>query len=288
MKKILSFMLVIAFVFSTMTPMAHAASLTPDSTVDSFEQRDGAGNKLEFELVEGPNGEYTLYYYENNVLTKTYGMSSGNSTITVTDETEATNQQYTLHSNPATVVEGPTTWAKDRWYHAGYFNYGYSETFECNPTAVVSWKDTDSYSGTYYVDVYQNSVYSDWVAVVTSTLISFGLAAFAPATLAAAILSTMIGNCGAQIINDIISIPFIEEYECSSVTYTMRAEVIGPGMDTDVVDYEGGVEYWVKYADAPDEHYQTGWTPTTWNCRAFAVEVWEDSVPFWPPFPGIL
>lgn len=212
---------------------------------------------------------------------------SASANITAISKAGGIEQQYSLHVAAASMETMPQARGKDQWYHAGYIDYCYSEAFACDPVAVVSWKDVDSCVGTYVVDTYSNSYYSDWIATITSSLIAFGLSKYAPATIAANILSSMIGYFGSEVVNDIISIPFSEEYECASVFYTMRAEVIGSGMDTDVVDYEGGVEHWVKYVDAPDENFYEGWTPRTWACRTFAEEVWDDSVPLWPAFPGV-
>lgn len=292
MKKAMSLLLVMAMIFTTMCPVASAADAKSRSTngiIDSFEKQDDAGNVMSFELLNNSEGGYTLNYYLNNVLTTSYKMTDTSPNIKATTMENATEKEYTLQVENPVMMRGPVLMGPDRWGHAGYIKYGYSNTFACEPWGIVSYKDTDSYVGTYTVNTYENSSYSDWVAVITSVLIGAGMGLLAPASLAAGILAGMIGYYGSEVINDVISIPFIEEYECSSVTYTMRAQVIGTGMgDTDVVDYEGGVDYWIKYVDAPDEYVSEGWTPRTWKCREFGQKVWADSVPFWPPCPTIL
>lgn len=287
MKKLLSIILIAVILLSTMAPTAQAASLPANKIVDTFVKTDISGNEMNFDLVKNPDGDYTLNYYLNGVLTTTYDISAVSTTVVAHNVTGNT-KNYTLDASALSVQQIPAVRGPDRWQHAGYIQYRYSERFDCDPIAVVLWKDTDAFSGTYVVNTYQNSVYSDWVAVITSVLIGAGMSLLAPATLAAGILAGMIGYYGSEVINGLISIPFIEEYECSYVTYTMRAEVIGAGMNTSSVDYEGGVEYRLNYVDAPAEYHCDGWTPRTWACRAFAEEVWDDSVAWWPPFPGVV
>jgi len=287
MKKILSTLLVFAILLITLSPTAQAASYPMNNIVDSYTRSDYSGNEMDFELVRNGEGSYSLNYYYNRVLTTIYDICNTNTTV-IAHAVTGNVRQYTLDASAVQIQRFPAEKGPVRWQHAGYIRYRYSERFDCDPIAVVSWKDTDAFSGTYVVNTYQNSVYSDWVAVITSVLIGAGMSLLAPATLAAGILAGMIGYYGSEVINGLISIPFIEEYECSYVTYTMRAEVIGAGMNTSAVDYEGGVEYRLDYVDAPAEYHCEGWTPRTWACRAFAEEVWDDSVAWWPPFPGVV
>lgn len=275
-------------IFTTMGSTISATEISYElnsKIVDSFEMKDDAGNLLKFVLIHESGERYTLNYYCNGVLATTYDI--GGSTVTAMNKAGET---YTLQADQR--ISSRTyneTRGADRWGHAGYIQYGYSSVFDCEPLAIVSYKDTDSDYGTYYVDTYQNSSYSDWVAVVTSILIATFVGVHVTATIAAGIVSGLIGYYGGEVINDVISVFFIEEYTCSSVTYTMRAEVIGEGMtNNEVVDYEGGVDNWVKYADAPDEYYSVGWTPRNWDCTSFGVAVWNDSVPGNPARPSIV
>lgn len=294
MKKFMSLLLCMVMFFTSMAPAVKATGVSSDKIVntilaDSFEQIDDAGNVMRFELISNTDGEYTLNFYLNNTLSTTYEMEKNSTVITATDKTGAINRCYTLEANEYAVATTTDTRGPDRWGHAGYIQYGYSSYYDCNPIGIVSYKDTDSYHGTYQVNTYENSSYSDWVAVVTSVLIAALVGVTGPATIAAGIVAGLIGYYSGEVINDVISIAFIEEYFCSSVTYTMRAEVIGSTItNARVVDYEGGVEYWVRYADAPKEYYNVGWTPMTWDCRDFAQEVWADSIPFWPACPEII
>lgn len=292
MKKILAMFLCVVMAFTTMVPTVSAAGISRVDELnakiaDSFEMKDDAGNLLKFVLIQESGERYTLNYYCNGVLTKTYEMGSSREDVTATNKAGKT---YKLQ--PSKTIDSATlseTRGADRWGHAGYIQYGYSADFDCEPLAIVSYKDTDSDVGTYYVDTYQNSSFSDQVAIVTSILISAFTGVKVNSTIASGIVTGLIGLFGGEVINDTISVAFREEYTCSSVTYTMRAEVIGAGMTNNmVVDYEGGVENWVKYADAPDEHYDVGWTPRTWACRDFAIEVWNDSVPGNPTRPSIV
>lgn len=288
MKKVLAMFLCVVMVFTTMfTPVSAVGISSVENIVDSHELQDDAGNHLKFVLVHESGDRYTLNYYFNGVLTTTYEMGRMSSNITATNQAGET---YSLQKSQMITSETLNeTRGADRWGHAGYIQYGYSADFDCEPVAIVSYKDTDSFSGTYYVDTYQNSSFSDQVALVSSVLIAAFVGVTVSVTnIATGIVTGMIGYYGGEFINDVISVFFIEEYICSSVTYTMRAEVIGAGMtNNEVVDYEGGVENWVKYIDAPDEYYNVGWTPSTWDCRAFAIEVWNDSVPGNPTRPSI-
>lgn len=283
--------LALTMLFSLTVSASAANTAGKTNIVDIFEMSDAADNDMRFELVENSQGNYTLHYYMNDELVTSYDMSVGCETITA--RSNKTRSTYTLEAaepvEVAALQNQPIARVPDRWAHVGYIKYQYSSKYDCEPWAVISCKDTDSYVGSYVVDTYQNSCYSDWVATITSTIITFCVAMYAPATIAAEILSAMIGLVGADVINDFISIPFRDEYNCSSVTYTMRAQVMGPGVDdTDKVDYEGGVEYWITYDDAPDfDRVYEGWTPGNWRDRDFAEEVWADSVPWWPAFPGV-
>lgn len=174
-------------------------------------------------------------------------------------------------------------------YTCVYCSNSYSSNFDCEPWAVLSYKDTGMDVGTYVVDTYSSTIYSDVVATITSTLISYFIAIPAPAIVAAAILAAMIGYTGSEIINGIISVSFRETYDCVTTTYTIRAQVMGPGMgETDKIDYTGGTEQWVRYRDSPESDiFYNGWTPGNWQNRTFAKEIWDDSVPFWPPFPCV-
>ena len=289
MKKILSVFLTLTMLVTVMLPAAAAVDISDRQNIDTFEELDAAGNSMRFELVYDSDGEYTLNYYFNGILTTVYEITEESPVIAATTMTEQGKRTYTLNNIAYTTVKNAPLRGPDRWGHAGYIQYGYTSRYDCEPYAVVSWKDTDSYVGTYTINTYENSSYSDAVANVVSILIAAGLGVVGNVTtMAAGILTGLIGYFGGQVVDDTISVLFDEEIECSSVTYTMRAQVMGPGVnDTDVVDYEGGIEYWLKYEGAPSEYRYEGWTPANWKCREFAQDVWDDSVPGFTSCPSI-
>ena len=280
MKKMLSFLLSAAIIFTIMTPFASALG-TSDTVIDSFVETDAEGNTMRFELVRKADDEYILNFFMNNVFMTSYAINSNSPTIQATRKAGLGENRYTLHTVVPEVMHIQELKGPIRWRHAGYVEYGYSESLDCDPLATISYRDTDYTTDTYVVDTYEESSYSDWVALITSTLISAGLALYAPATLAAGILAGLIGYYGGEVINDAISVLFIEEYDCSITTYTMRASIIGDDSEEYYVEeYEGGKEWLIKYVDAPPEYVFEGWTPHTWACRDFAQEIWEDCVPF--------
>ena len=289
MKKFLSVLLTLTMLVTVMMPAASAVDISDGQTEDTFEELDAAGNSMRFELVSDSDGEYTLNYYFNDILTTVYEITEGSPVIAASTMTEQGERAYTLNNSAYSPVQNAPLRGPDRWGHAGYIQYGYSSRYDCEPYAVVSWKDTDSYFGTTTINTYENSSYSDGVANIASILIAAGLGVIGNVTtLAAGILTGVIGYFGGQVVDDTISVLFDEEVECSTVTYTMRAQVMGPGVtDTDVVDYEGGIEYWYKYADAPSEYDYDGWTPGNWKDREFAQDVWNDSVPGFTACPSI-
>ena len=291
--------LVLMMMMSTiMVPAMAANDELSASNIDSTEINDAVGNIMKFELITSANGEYILNYYFNNSLEKTYRMSDGKDTIMVTAKsTSAQQQNYTLAVPKSEAVSEPVAMyesnelplrIKDRWFLVGYINYSYSSDFECMPFALINYQTADSYNSTYTVNTYENSSFSDWIATITSSIISTGLMSLSPTTIAAAILTGLIGYFGGEVINDLISVGFTEEYDCRVTEYVLHACVYGDGMgENDVVEYDGK-ELLVTYDNAPDkDYYYEGWTPGNWKKLQFAEEIWDDSVPWWPAFPGV-
>lgn len=292
MKKVVSMFLVLVIISTIMVPAALADNSFSDNIIDATELIDSAGNVIKFELVENNNNEYTLNYYFNDVLTKTYDISTDQNSILVTPmSSSATQSSYTIAMPESASISGPNELPlriKDRWFHVGYINYRYSESFDCEPFALLSAQTDGYYSSTYTINTYENSSFSDWVSTITSSLIASGLVSVSPSTIAAALLIDIIALLGGEVINDVISIFFTEEYDCLVTEYILHACVYGDGMgENDTVEYYG-TQYYVTYDNAPDrDYYYDGWTPQNWQSVHFAEEIWDDSVPWWPAFPGV-
>ncbi len=294
MKRIISCVLAVCIMLSVLPTNSFALSVFNVENENSLV--DAEGRKLAFELVEIEDNIYRMDYYVDNVLTKSYKIVpnshieelniSENASLSVNNITPIPTA---IASEEPAALYGPT-----RWTHLGYIHYAYSSTFKCESTSAVSSRTISSNKSTYRVESDTTKSFSKAVSTVAAVLISLGLgplyeaASITIEVVAQQIVMAILTDLEISVIGDTISNFFSKSFDCIETQYEIHAQVTGSGFSsTDPVSYTS-TEYDVTYEAGYHEPAYKGYTPGNWQCRDFAKKVWDDSVPFWPAFPGIV
>lgn len=143
--------------------------------------------------------------------------------------------------------------------------------------ATVSARSADYYEDRYAIDTDVSKV-DNLVTFVAGTLIGTKL----PLRL---VDGLELHNClwrqlfrqvGAEVIGDVVSLPFKEYYYCTVTEYELAGQVVGKGI-SGVKATLTGTKYSVEYQEDVFNDSYEGYTPNTWRTTEFARALWTDS-----------
>ncbi|NLT63674.1 MAG: hypothetical protein GXY01_04320 [Clostridiales bacterium] len=251
---------------------------------------DSTGNVLSFSCLE-QNGKVRLYYYFNGQLGTIYDLPIGGSTITATRVNG--KQSYILEKPQSLSVKEPVFESSREeitpmsYIYVGSVNYNFSPKLACSPYCQVN-NETVSSSKSYIQNCYAGSPAANVVATISSTLIDYGLSTTVSPSAAASILTAMIGYCGGEIVNGLLSKAFQDTYYCRTASTTTQTRMNGSNINT-ITGIYYGFEKWATchgYSGDKSEYTSSGITPRNWYSASSAQTYWTGAFSN-TPFPGV-
>lgn len=100
------------------------------------------------------------------------------------------------------------------------------------------------------------------------------------------LVEAAISAVGAEVIGDVVSLPFKEYYYCTVTEYELAGQVVGKGI-SGVKATLTGTKYSVEYQEDVFNDSYEGYTPNTWRTTEFARALWTDSMSN-VAFPGYI
>lgn len=188
----------------------------------------------------------------------------------------------TRMSAPA-VTYGPT-----RWTSLGYVHYAKSRALGAETCAAVSARSADYYEDRYAIDTDVSKKVDNLVTFVAGTLIGTKLPTPTGGWLGVAqlLVEAAISAVGAEVIGDVVSLPFKEYYYCTVTEYELAGQVVGKGI-SGVKATLTGTKYSVEYQEDVFNDSYEGYTPNTWRTTEFARALWTGSMSN-VAFPGYI
>lgn len=295
MKKVISLLLVISVVLSmtmTVTFAYENPSVTDGVTATTEEavMYNSDGEELKFKLELVGDNQYKMEFYIEDELIRVYNMDMNSSNpIIVTDQ--ATNRVSTMSKPEAVVSPAPASVnVPIRYTDLGYVHYARSSQLGAETCAAVVARSTDYYEDQYAIDTNVSRNVDALVTYVAGALIGAKLPVPTGGWLGVAqlLVEAAISAVGADIIGDVVSMPFKEYYYCTVTEYEVAGTVVGKGNGImgDRASFTGK-KYSVEYqSDVFNDSYE-GYTPNTWRTTEFARDLWFESMPGYS-FPGYI
>lgn len=282
MKKMLSVLLATVMMLSLMTGVASAAYMENPSVEESV-MYNSEGEELKFRLETVDEDRYVMKFYIEDELIRIYDMdlTGGSQQIKATD---IKSNRASLYSIPEAVrvpepqvVRGPI-----RWTDLGYVHYAKSSKLGAETCAAVVARSTDYYEDQYVIDTATSNQVDALVTFVAGTLLGTKMPTPAGGWLGVAqlLVEAAISAVGADVIGDVISMPFKEYYYCTVTEYEVAGTVVGKGNgiqgERAVLT---GTKYSVEYQEDVFNDSYDGYTPNTWRTTEFAIDLWYGSMP---------
>lgn len=292
MKRIVTVCLLLSMILYYFPIPVNAAEIIQNK--DSVTVMDDTGFRMHFELVPNVDGTYNLLYYLNGVLDTIYQLDADSELIEATSANGSESYIVTRESVNTPYdndIQQQAVSVEPLYSDLGQINYNYSRVYECSPYAILSYRITDHQTNAYHVNTYLESDYPDVVAAIVGIIIALNVPASTGVAgitaLAVAILDAMLVNQGAEVVNQVISMFFIDTYDCDITTYSIVAGVIANGLTPTATRYDNGKKYKIYYSNLYSEIKYEGWTAENWAQDAFADKIWDDCVSVWNVCPGV-
>lgn len=294
MKRIIAIVLSASIMFVPFVVPAYATAVDTIDNNTSVTVMDNTGAKMEFQLVANVDGTFSLKYYLNDTLNTVYEMSADSETIFAVSADGLTTYSVVRESVSLPWKQNSEQLAlniEPRYSDLGQINYNYSSNYACSPYAILTYRITNQWVDTYTVNTYLESDYPDIIAAVVGVIIALNIPTLASGTtvtaIAVAIVEAMLINQGAEVINQIISIPFYDTYSCEITTYSIIAAVIGDGITAKATQYNDGQKCVIYYSNLYSKTEYEGWTYDNWAQQSFASTIWRDCVSLFVACPGV-
>lgn len=294
MKRLISLLMAVAIALSMTTTVSFAYEQT--KAVDEAIMYNSAGEELKFTMEMADTNQYKINFYVEDELIRVYEFSPGND-ISVTDL--STNQTETIEKLEAvrtfeTVetsnIMEPADILVERWTDLGYIHFRKSSQLGAETCAAITAHSTDFYKDTYAIETDESRRVDAMVTLCAGVLIESKMPVPVGGWLGVAqlLVEAAIAAVGAEVIGDIVSMPFKEYFDCTVTEYELAGQVVGKGNGIlGEKCYLTGKKYSVEYQeDSYNDEYE-GFTPETWKTTTFAREIWNGSMPD-VSFPGYI
>lgn len=282
MKKLFSMLVAVAMMFSMIPCVASAANMTA-SPVEESVMYNSEGQELKFRLETVAEGKYVMKFYIENELIRIYNMDLTENSQQI-KATDVKSNQAKLYSLPETVraADSQMTRGPVRWTDLGYVHYAKSSKLGAETCAAVRARSSNFYKDKYAIDTAVSNKVDTLVTFVAGALIGtkFPVPAGGWLGIAQLLVESAIGSVGAEVLGDVISMPFKEYYYCTVTEYEVGGTVCGKGNGITGKDAVlTGKKYSVEYqAKVFNDSYE-GYTPNTWKTTEFARSLWNASMP---------
>ena len=270
MKKLVSLLLSIMLTISMTTNMAFAGNRV-DSTVEEAVMYNSDGEELKFKLKKLSDDQYKMEFYIEDELIRVYDMDmSSTAPITVKDVRTA-QVEIIERAEPTRMSAPAVTYGPTRWTSLGYVHYAKSRALGAETCAAVSARSADYYEDRYAIDTDVSKKVDNLVTFVAGTLIGTKLPTPTGGWLGVAqlLVEAAISAVGAEVIGDVVSLPFKEYYYCTVTEYELAGQVVGKGI-SGVKATLTGTKYSVEYQEDVFNDSYEGYTPNTWRTTEFA------------------
>lgn len=261
LKKILSPILALSLVTSMFPAFAVSSdsiSSEPVATVS-----DAIGNNMSFSIENAASGEYVLKYYENSILKSIYQMDGSR----YVDAVSANGEQYVIDTEQFIYQTASNTISpRSVQQPLCEISYKYSSSLSETSTGQVDYISTTN-RGTYYVNAYKGSIYSDLVSVVANLVIGAFVSTLIPPSapvIAASVIGSMLTSVGATVENNIITKAFNKPFDCITTKYSYATSLAGKKhISSGSLNEAGRTELVMYNGIAESDTFYTGYTPTT-------------------------
>lgn len=281
MKKLLAILMAISMMFSILTVEAFATEEEGLSAEEAV-MYNSEGEELKFRLESIDDGKYVMKFYIEGELIRIYDIDlAGSPQISAIDVAANQIQEYFL---PEAVreIDPLMTCGRVRWTSLGYVHYAKSSKLGAETCAAISARSSDYYEDKYAIDTAVSNRVDALVTFVAGALLGTKLPVPVGGWLgiAQSLVEAAITTVGAEVLGDIISIPFKEYYYCIVTEYEVAGTVVGNGNgiqgERAVLT---GTKYSVEYQEDVFNDSYEGYTPSTWKTTEFARDLWIGSMP---------
>lgn len=284
-KQLMSIMLAATMCVSLTAP-AMAVVLEDNEQNSEMIIADATGNEMNFHVVDNGNGTYLMEYYFNGELDTTYLIGADADYV---EATTVDGEEYILETNDyiQPVADVPVQAVAASPVHFCTITYQTNSAFKKESKASVEMTATTKrVQRKFYTQA--NTKFADGVAMIANNIISVGFALFATSggtaieVAATTILTGMIANNGAELVDGIIKNVLSDSFDCVETKYTYQLTLITEKFTKTGTLKDAGIYDSIEYDNGTISPIYDGYTPTTiqkTEKAAFSMEVWKKCAP---------